>query len=186
MFTKKYLTLIVGKHTLIAIGMVILSLVVIIFLAKEIIKVSDSISNNKRIEASLLERTAHIGKIKYEANLINNNETIISNAFIPSDNIADFISKLESLSLKNSVTQVFRFDSPKETTLVSLFPINTISYNNYISATLPNLIKYMKDFENMHYFTKINGLTITSQTPSGINDASTILLQSILYTKATQ
>lgn len=186
MFTKKYLALLIGKHTLVTIVMVSISLSVVFFLSKEITKVSDSIVNNKKIERSLLDRTAHIGQIKYEANLIGNNDTIINNAFIPADNIAPFISDLDTLSLKNSVIQVFHFASPVETAITSPFPLSTITYNNSISATLPNLIKYMKDFESMHYFTKINSLTITAQTPSGINDISNISLQAILYTKTAQ
>lgn len=186
MFTKKNLILLIGRHTLIASGVVLCSIIIIMFLASEITKVSDSVIKNKKLVNMLAERTAILEKIKKDTALVGVNDIVMNNAFITSNNITEFISALESMALKNSVTQVFRFDSPAESTIPAPFPINTIAYNNSLSINLPTFIQYIKDIERLPYFTKINGFNISSQSPLGIQDISTVGFQATLYTKATQ
>lgn len=186
MLNNKYLKLLLDKHVIVAICSAILAFITIIILSNEISKISDSIVSNKKIERNILDRATHLEQVKYQMNLIGNNDVIMNNAFVPSDNIAPFITSLEGISLKNSVTQVFKFDSPIDSKITSSFPISTVTYNNSLTATLPNLIKYMKDFEHLKYFTKIDGFTMSSQTSNGINDTSNISLQASLYTKSTQ
>lgn len=186
MLTKKNLSLLIGKHLLITAGVILCAVIITMFLSHEITKVSDSVIKNKKLANILTERTSLLEKIKKDMAIVGRNDIAIDNAFIPSNNITDFLSILDSMALKNSITQTFHFDSPIPATISAPFPINTINYNNSLSANLPTLIQYLKDVERLPYFTKINGFNISSQSPVGILGLSTVSFQATLYTKAVQ
>lgn len=166
--------------------MVSFAILIIIILSKEITKISDNVVKNQKLANMLTERTTLLEKLKQDVNIIGTNDMLINNAFIPSNNIIEFISALDSISLKNSITQAFHFSSPVESTISSPFPISTIDYNNSLSSNLPTFIRYTKDLEKLPYFTKINSLNITSQDATGIQGNSPISFQATLYTKTTQ
>ena len=164
MFTTKNLFTLIGKHVLIVFGVLAIAGGIVFFLSEQIAKVSTKAMSDRRLATMLSERTALLSSLKREADLIGSNDTIIKRAFIPSNNILEFVAILKSLALKNGVTQTFNFSSPTPGTIVASFPLATISYQNTVSSNVPTFINYLKEFEQLPYFTKIDSLNISSGT----------------------
>jgi len=162
MFTTKNLFKIAGKHFLIALGFISIASIAVFFIAGQISKISDNAAKDRQVAADLSERTSLLSNLKYESELIGNNDDTIRHAFIPSNNILAFVSILESLALKNGVTQSFHFSSPSPSTGETAFPYSMIIYQNTISSNVPTFINYLKDFEKLPYFTKIDSINISA------------------------
>lgn len=186
MFTTKNLLILIGRHVAIALGAIGIAVLASYFLAHEIKRVSDSIIQNHRLASSLEKRTGLFSTIARDIQIVGKNDTLIENAFVPSDNIFEFISVLESLALKNTATQSFNFENPTPSSIPAPFPLSTIGYSNTLSLNVFTLINYLKDFEHLPYFTKIENLSISSSDPSGWRGASSVSFHASLYTKSAQ
>lgn len=184
MFTTKNLLILIGRQALVALGAVGIASIAVFFLAREIEEISGVIAQSRRVAAELESRTELFASLKRDDEFIGTNDTLIEHAFVPSDNILEFVSALESLTLKNSTAQNFRFDSPaKEQSLASSFPLASISYTNTLAANSYTLSNYLKDFERLPYFTKIDSLSVSSQDPAGLRGASSASFHATLYAR---
>lgn len=185
MFTTKNLFAHFGKHILIALAFVIVSFGIILFISGKITKMATETATNRHLAATLSERTSLLSNLKHETDIIGPNEKIITQAFMPSNNILPFVSILKSLALKNGITQSPNFSSPTPTSLGTAFPLATISYQNTISsANVSIFINYLRDFEKLPYFTKIDSLSISSgsadwRNTSNISYSATVATQTI-------
>ncbi|HBB44369.1 MAG TPA: hypothetical protein DCZ83_03230 [Candidatus Yonathbacteria bacterium] len=185
MFTTKNLFTHFGKHILIALAVVTISFSVILFVSGKITKMATETATNRHLAATLSERTSLLSNLKHETDIIGPNDKILKQAFIPSNNILEFVAILKSLALKNGITQSLNFSSPTPTSLGTTFPLATISYQNTISsANVSIFINYLKDFEKLPYFTKINSLNISSgsadwRSTSNISYSATVAVQTI-------
>jgi hypothetical protein len=186
MFTIKNLLKIIGRDALISFVAIFIAGVIVIFLSNEIKKVSDSVALNHRLETELKKRTELFDVLKHDVQIVGTNDTKIENAFLPSDNILEFVSILDSLATKNSLTQVYHFDTPTTTTVSAPFPISAISYSNSFAANVFSFSNYLKDFDKLPYFTKIEGFNISAQNKLGWLEVSNISFRATLYTKTTQ
>lgn len=186
MFTTRNLLMLVLRHTLIASGVIAVALVVVIFLANQITHLTENVLRNRQLASTLEARTELFSNLKRDTTIVGTNDTVISNAFVPSDNILDFISSLESIALKNGVTQTFRFETPATARIDAPFTIESIAYANTLNTNTLTFSNYLKEFERLPYFTKIDSFTISSQDKTGIRNASTASIRATLYTKTTQ
>lgn len=163
MFTTKNLFALVGKQILITFGVVIVSTSATLFLSNQISKVSSDAVKARHTAAQLSERTSLLSNLKHETDIIGANDTLIKRAFIPTDNILEFVGIIENLAFKNGLTQAYNFSSPSPAGSASSFPLATITYQDTISSgNVLMLIKYLKDFEQLPYFTKIDSLSISA------------------------
>ncbi len=185
MFTLRNLFLIIIRHMLIACSVVLLCLICIILISEEIEKVADSVAKNRKLASSLEQRTTLLTQLTKDASLIGNNQTIINHAFVPSDNIIEFISALESIALKNGITQTFRFSSPVSAAIPAPFPLNTISYQNTLTTNLPTFIQYLKDLENLPFFTKVDNIAIRAESAEGLAGVTSSVFNATIYTQDT-
>jgi len=71
----------------------------------------------------------------------------------PADNILSFMGALENLAQKQSLSQNLSFSDPNG---------KAIDYTVTLNGNLITLINYMKDFENLPYFSSIYSLEIRS------------------------
>lgn len=176
----------IGRHALIAFLSVVVSLIVISFLSRQITHLSNDAQKNRLLASTLEKRTELFTAIKRDSDLVGSNDILIENAFIPSSNILDFVATLEGLSLKNGIVQAFHFDTPSPSTISAPFPLATITYSNSLSGDLASLSNYLKDFERLHYFTKIESLSISAQDKSGWRGGSTMSYRASIQVNATQ
>lgn len=162
MFTTKNFFTLVGKHLLIGFVVVIFSSLLVFFLSGQISKVSKEATKNLELATELSERTSLLSTLKYDIGIIGTNDTIIKGSFIPSNNILEFVAILKSLALKNGVTHTFNFGIPSSAPTEGQFLITPIPYQNSINTNISTFIIYLKAFEKLPYFTKIDSLAITS------------------------
>lgn len=183
MFTTRNLLILIGRHAIIALTAVFVAIIVSYFLALEISKISDAVVQNRRLATTLEKRTEIFSTLVRDAQIIGANDVVVDNAFVSSDNILEFISALESLALKNGVTQSFHFETPVPASIPTSIPLSTIGYSNNLSIDVSNFANYLKDFEMLPYFTKITSVTITSGDPAGWRGTSNVFMHATLYTK---
>ncbi len=186
MFTTKNLLIVIARHTLIAFSVIVVCLLCIFLLSGEIEKIADSVVKNRKLASTLEQRTSLLSQLSRDAQIIGNNNITIRNAFVPSDNITEFISALESIALKNGTTQTFRFNSPIPATIAAPFPLNIITYQNTLSINLPTFIQYLKDLEDLPFFTKVDSLTISAQSEQGLQGVTSATFNATLYTQGAQ
>ena len=186
MFSKKNLILLIGRHMLIIFGVTAISASIVFFLSGQIHKMSESIAKNRQLAAELQSRISFLSQLKEDAQILGTNDALIDKAFLSSDNITEFISILEGVATKNGVIQTFRFDSPTPSSVVSPFPLSSISYHDSLSVNLTTLIAYLKVLEALPYFMKITTFSLAAQEGAGIRGISTVSFNGELYTKATQ
>lgn len=186
MFTTKNLLMQIGRQALIAGIAIVISLIVTILLSRQIARLSSDTQKNRLLARALEKRTDLFTAIKRDSALIGTNDILIEQAFIPSDNILEFVAALESLSLRNGVVQAFHFDVPTPSGIPAPFPLATIAYSNSLSGNLSTFSNYLRDFERLHYFTKIESLNISSQDTSGWRGAGTMSYRASIQTNATQ
>lgn len=178
--------MLIGHHAIIALSAILIAILAIFFLAREINRVSDAVVINHRLTSFLKKHTELLSTLKRDAQIVGTNDLLINNAFISGDNILEFVVALESLALKNSTIQTFRFGKPAPSSVSASFPLVTIPYTNTLTINVLSLSNYLKDFERLPYFTKIESLDISSQDKVGWHGVSTASFRATLFTKATQ
>ena len=186
MFTVKNLLMLIGRNLLITLAIVSITIISIFFFSKEMTRISDTVALNHKLEKELKQRTELLGILEKETQVVGTNDQKIENAFIPSDNILAFINALDALALKENIKQAYHFGTPTASSVSAPFPIATISYGNSITSNISGIINYLKEFEKLPYFTKIDNIAITSQDKAGWSAQSTTSMQAILYTKSIQ
>lgn len=186
MFTTKNLLILIGRHALIAILAVVASLVATGILSQQITRLSSDVQKNRLLASALEKRTELFAAIKRDSDLVGKNDLFIEQAFIPSSNILDFVTTLESLALKNGVVESFNFGNPMPSTISAPFPLAMVTYSNSLNGDLKAFSNYLKDFEHLHYFTKIESLSISASDKSGWRNAGTMTFQASILTNATQ
>lgn len=187
MLNSKNLLMLIARNVIISLIVMAIAFVAIFFLKNEIEKITNTIVLNHKLETDLKNRTEFLSILENEAKIIGDNELLINNAFLTSDNISLFINKLDDLISSDKITQLYKFDTPIPSSKESPFPLATISYtNNLNSSDLETFSSYLKNFEKLPYFTKIESLEISSQDKLGWVGVSNISFKATLFTKATQ
>ena len=186
MFTVRKLLILIGRHSLIALSAIAIASVSIFFLAGAIERISDRVVLNHNLTASLEKRMELLATLKKDAETVGTNDVIIEKGFVSSDNILEFVATLDNLASKNTLIQAFHFETPAPSALRAPFPISTISYLNTLTANVSSFSRYLKDFEQIPYFTKIESMQIASQSSAGWSSTSAISFRATLFSKATQ
>lgn len=187
MFTTKNLLLLIGRHLLIALGAVFVASLAVWFLSSEIERISDDAVKNRQLASTLEKRTELLATLKRDAAIVGENDTLIKQAFVPADNILGFVSVLKKLALRNAVMQTFHFGTPAPSSIPAPFALSAIPYSNTLSGTIFTFSHYLKEFENLPYFTTIQSLTISSQDKTlGWRGASGATMSATLYAQTAQ
>lgn len=186
MFTLKNLLSLILRNAIISLAVVLATSLGVIFLAGQIKHLSDSVATNHHLEAELQKRAGLFELLKRDAQIVGTNDSIINGAFASSDNILGFINAFDALASKNSLTQTYTFETPVVSAIPAPFPINTIAYTNRFEASVSDLSGYIMQFNKLPYYTKIDGINISSQDKLGWNGPSTIMFHATLYTRGAQ
>lgn len=170
----------------ISLTVILISMFAIFLFKKEIENITNRIELNNKLEANLKRRTELFSVIENDAKIIGNNDALIEKAFIPSNNISEFINALDSIVNDDKIKQTYRFETPIQSTTTD--PINTssIPYTNNINLNISELSTYLKNFEKLPYFTKIESLNISAQNKSGWKESSSINFKASLVTKTSK
>lgn len=184
MFSTKNLTVLIGKQASIALAVLVCSIIAVFFLSQQIDKVSKAAVQNRQLADKLSKRTELFSVLAHDVAILGTNDAILERAFPPADNILEFILVLENTAFKNGVTQSFHFGNPVGAPDAAPFPLSTIDYQNTLTQNITSFSKYLKDFESLPYFTRIDGISFTSQDATlGWNGTGTASYRAVLYTK---
>lgn len=186
MFTSKNLFVLIARNAAISFGVVLITALAVWILAGKIRHLSDSVVLNHRLQAELQKRTGLFEVLKRDLQMVGTNDSKIESAFITSDNILGFVGALDNLATKDSFVQVYHFDTPAPSAISSPFPLSTISYSNSFNATMPSFSSYLTELNKLPYYTRVDGLSITSQDPLGWLGASTITYHATLFTRTAE
>jgi hypothetical protein len=156
------------------------------FISKKIEHIADSVILKHRLEGELNKRAGLVEKVKHDATLVGKNDVAIDAAFVSSENILEFVNVLDAMAAKKSIKQIYNFETPALSAISAPFPIATIAYSDTLTTTVASFSDYLKEFENLPYFTKIDGFTIASQNDLGWEGESTVSYRATFYTKAVQ
>lgn len=186
MFTTRNLLMLIGHHVLIALGWMIMSVLVVWFLSHEIKTIARASSQSHNLANALGKRADLLTTLKYDSEIVGEDDIAIEQAFPSSDNILGFIDVLEKMGTENSLTLGLHFGVPATTEINAGIPIAAIAYSADFIANIASTIDYLKKFEALPYFTKIGSLNISSPSKEGLAASSNVQLNATLYTKAIQ
>jgi hypothetical protein len=186
MFNLKKLLILIGQNILISLMAVLVAFFSIVFIKNEIERITNTIILNHKLEVNLKNKIELSSKIKQDVQIVGKNDILIENAFVPSDNISNFINALDTIASSNSIIQTYRFESPIPSNILETFPLSTISYSNDLATDIKTFSNYLKSYEKLPYFTKIESLDISSQDKTGWLGVSNISIKATLLTKTIQ
>ncbi|MBI4812412.1 hypothetical protein HY798_03170 [Candidatus Falkowbacteria bacterium] len=173
MFNKKQLFFAVSKQLLRAGAVIFVAFLAIIFFSRQISKISRSIAEQRSLSSVLEKRNDTLAQLRKDFEVIDGFDAKIENAIPPVDNILDFVSSLEDLAETNSIDQTLSFESPVS---------SSINYGINLNGNIISLIKYLKSFEKLPYFTAISSINLSA--PYGDwNGNSSVSLRAKVHTK---
>lgn len=186
MFTTKNLIIFIGRQALIAVMVVVPTIIAIVFLSRQIDQISTRTANERQQEEKFERHTGLFSALARDLAIVGTNDRVIEQAFPPTDNILPFTFALEMISSKNNAHESFHFDTPIASTEMTSFPLSIVGYQNSLSLNINSLSSYLKEFERLPYFTKIDGLSFVSSDASGWQTGGTANYRAVLYTKTSK
>lgn len=189
MFANKTLSWILVKNIGLMLGIILCTSLLISFIGNKITKTSTAISANKQLSMQLAMRNALLATIHTNYEEVRMHEQAMRRALLPADDILEFTGALESLGTKHNVLQKFTFDTPVSTDTTFGTPPKTLTKINFTLSFPANIFiakAYLKDFEQLPYFTKIESITVESDGKSGWQNMSTILIRATLFTELSE
>jgi len=184
MFDKKISTRTILINILWALLAVAIAGLVVFFTSQQITRTT-LLLNQKRAAAYILEnRSAAIQSLRSDLTQVGTNDTNLANAFPADDNISTFLGSLQALATQKSLQANIQVSTPVPTSLGNGgISVSEIDYSITLNGTAVSLIDYLKGFEALPYFAGVRSISITS--PGGWDGNSTIVMQAVLYAKAS-
>ena len=183
MLTKKQLILIILKNLAIVVVAVSVSLFVVIYSSKQLAKISDSISEKKRVSFVLEKRSETYANLKNNSVMLQAGYGAIEASLVPSDDISGFIGALETLGIQSGVTQSYQFGTPAISAKSNDLTITSIDYSLKIGTNVYGLIAYLKNFESMPYLSGVLNLNVSAGGARGLDDVSNVSMNARLYVR---
>lgn len=183
MLTKKQLILTVLKNLTILTVAVSGALFVAVYSSKQINRISSAISEKKRVSYILEKRSETYTNLRRDFAILNGADGLIESALVPSDDISGFIGAVETLGVKSGVVQSYQFGIPNLSGALGNPEIASVDYSLRARTNIYGLIAYLKNFENMPYFSGIMSISISAGTPRGLDNDSDVSMSARLYAR---
>jgi len=184
MLNKGHLPIKIVINVLPAIIAVAITSAVVFILSGQIDRISKMIQEQKTISRKTELRVGAINNLRKDLSIVGDSDQKIKNALPPIDNILNFTSVLESLSGKN-IKETTNFDSPIPSSIFldssSLYLVNyslTLNGDN-----INTLIDYLKNFEELPYFTNAASISLSAPTSAGWDGDSTLVISAKIYAR---
>ncbi|HBB57001.1 TPA: hypothetical protein DEW47_04000 [Patescibacteria group bacterium] len=153
MLSKKQFYTVIVKQSAKIILSIVIATIIISYSCKKIAGISSFVAESRAANMALEKRSEMNARLENDFKILGNGAERITNAFPPADNILSFMGALENLAQKQSLSQNLSFSDPNG---------KAIDYTVTLNGNLITLINYMKDFENLPYFSSIYSLEIRS------------------------
>lgn len=171
------------RHVGIALFSVLLAALAGVFIAKQIERISHSLTEERRLQLLLEKRVEITQSLNNDLALVAGNEERMRAALIPIDNILQFIGNLESVANENSIKQEIHFsvpvahDTPEEPAL----NVASIDYTATVNGNIFTFINYLKAVEQLPYFTGVTSFNLNAPPGQGWKGDSAINLRAKVY-----
>src|SRR3989344_7074190 len=129
MFTEKQLLYKIIRNIAQILIFFVIFAVIIGILSRQIFRVSNSVSENERLTLILQTRNENLEILKDEMKSIGNIDKTIAAAFPNTDTILNFVGDMETLALKHSMRQNFRFGNTTPVPSSPEFSLSTIDFS---------------------------------------------------------
>ena len=186
MFTNKTVWINILREMGVLTGIIIAALLLITAFRSAIHRIADEVVKHKQLNATLEMDNQIIIKLDHDYKQVRGNEKLIRSAFLPSSNILEFVGALESIASKDNIMQSVHFDTPHETSLTvgePPTPLDQVAFNLSLQGNIFTFLQYLKDFERLPYFTKIEGVSIGSTPQGGWQNTSNVSVHGTIYTQ---
>jgi Tfp pilus assembly protein PilO len=167
-------------------GSVVLALILIWFISGQISSSVDKVVANNELNATLGLQNNEVAQLRGQYLHVADNENLIRAALLPSDNVLEFVTALESIASKDGVTQSIHFDVPKATGETISDPsanLEQIAFTLTVQGNIFTFIRFLSDIERLPYFMKIEGMAINATATGGWQNTSNVVLHGTLYTQ---
>lgn len=153
---KKKLLLNIG----ISLGIILILGVALFFLSSEIKNNAKEIQEVKEKMVLRSQTTKSIALLRRESEQVEPYLAKLDNILITKDKLVNFSQDLNAIAKQNKIN--FKISLGKEIPKTES-KLGEINITMTINGTLDNLIKFLKDLENIQYFVKLNKLDFTKK-----------------------
>jgi len=172
--TKRQAALEVGKNIGIGILALVLAGALNFYMGRKIMQISRSLSQNRKMVAALLARGETSQATQANLDLVGDNDQKIQNAFVPADNISDYLAFLNNTSRQNAVQQALHFSEPLLAYTQGDLKVDDVKYATILTnGRIGQLVNYLKALEKAPYVQKVDSLKINGTADGGWNSAGT-------------
>jgi hypothetical protein len=145
-----------------------------------------ALTKQRTLKYELESRNEIASKLVSDYKNVATTQSQIENAFLPEENILEFVSAIESIASKRSIIHAIHFDTPGKTDKVLgdvAHPLTQVTFSLSLQSNIFIFDEFLKDLERLPYFVRISNITITSQGSTGWRDMSNVTIQGILFTR---
>lgn len=151
-----------------------LSAIITHFMAVRITKISDSVAQRQKLAVNLEQRGDALGHAKTDLAYAAVNSQKIEAAFVPEDNISDFLNYINGVAKQNAITQKLHFTEPVPYLGAGDFAVARVDYSIGLSgANLTKIVSYLQNLERAPFVQELDSLKINGDDASGWNSAGT-------------
>ncbi|MFA6407213.1 MAG: hypothetical protein WCV80_00715 [Candidatus Paceibacterota bacterium] len=184
MLKSNNLIFILLKKVIVALLILVATTTGVIIIRNQITKIGTSLIETKRSAFFFERRSEVVNTLRTQFARVGDADTKVLNAYIPDDNIVEFIGLLNSVAAQNSIQITSQFGTPvTQLTLQEGTILSSIDFSANLTGTFASYINFMKHFESLPYFTTIRSFRILSPTAQGIGESISVALQGKVYAR---
>lgn len=180
---KKQVFVAIVRYLGIALLFATAAAVAILFISRSIVKIGDSLAQKEELSRILSNRVENAQHLEEALKIIGNNDQKIQEAYLPADNILDFVSALESIANQNSLQQSLRFTEPVPFSDATDIPKAKTDFTITLNGTIITLKSYLQQLELLPFMAKVNMVNLLAAPPSGWEGNSAITINGTLYVR---
>lgn len=187
MVTRKQFTFKMLQHVARALMAVVPTVVIVVLAMRGINAIARSAVEQRRLVASLRQRTEQIAYIREEAKIATTSSEAIVAAFPTSDNILDFVNTMETLARTHSLEQSLKFAGliPMPNAVVGGLPLAVADFGGTVTGRRQDARAYLLRFQTLPYFAGIDGMSISGVGEKGWDDSVRLSFHGKLYIRNT-
>lgn len=186
MLDKKQLIATMIRGAVNALAVLFIAIVIVWFASRQITVIAKSLQEKRLTEAVFEKKSETVIKLQNDFESIGDRDKKVEEALLSSNNILEFVGILESLATRYALQQTIKFGVPVP---VDGTPegvnLSRIDYNITLTGNISTLAKYLSDFEALPYYTHASSVNLSTQSPQGWEDVSTITIQAKIYVKSS-
>lgn len=179
MLTKKQFAIKIIINLALTLVVILVVITATTILGGEISKTADALHSKASLIKLVESRSLDAAMLQKKLEPLGDIDAKIESAFPTQDNVVDFVSAMDALAVQSQVTQTLSFNAPNPIPSSDILPLAVMEYSGTVTGPVNILSAYLKNFEDMTFFTQITSMNLTSS--SGWSNDATLNFQARLY-----